>query len=113
MTTTVHEIADGIYRLSTYVPDIAPPAGFTFNQFLVDAEEPLLFHCGPRALFPDVSAAAAKVVPLAGLSGLSAEGATYSQVNERILSPRRVLPKRTFRVRTLRSSAGGRVEFAV
>jgi flavorubredoxin len=71
MTTTVHEIADGIYRLSTYVADIAPPAGFTFNQFLVDAEEPLLFHCGPRALFPDVSAAAAKVVPLERLRWVS------------------------------------------
>ena len=45
METTVHEIADGVYRLSTYLPDISP-AGFTMNQFLVDAEEPLLFHCG-------------------------------------------------------------------
>ena len=45
----MHEIADGFYRLSTYLPDITP-AGFTMNQFLVDAEEPLLFHCGPRAL---------------------------------------------------------------
>ena len=37
MSTTVDEIADGIYRLSTWVPDVAPPAGFTFNQFLIDA----------------------------------------------------------------------------
>ncbi|MGY6021717.1 oxygen-binding di-iron domain-containing protein [Streptomyces spinosirectus] len=64
MTTTVDEIADGIYRLSTWVPDIAPPAGFTFNQFLVDGEEPLLFHTGPRAMFPLVSQAVARVVPL-------------------------------------------------
>lgn len=35
MQTKVDEIADGTYRLSTFVPDIAPPAGFTFNQFLV------------------------------------------------------------------------------
>jgi flavorubredoxin len=64
MSTTVDEIADGIYRLSTWVPDVAPPAGFTFNQFLVDAEEPLLFHTGPRAMFPLVSEAVASIVPV-------------------------------------------------
>jgi flavorubredoxin len=64
METRVDEIADGIYRLSTFVPEIAAPAGFTFNQFVVDAEEPLLFHCGPRQMFPLVSEAAARVVPL-------------------------------------------------
>jgi len=63
-TTTVDEIADGIYRLSTWVPDVAPPAGFTFNQFLVVAEEPLLFHTGPRAMFPLVSEAVSRVVPV-------------------------------------------------
>jgi flavorubredoxin len=63
-TTSVHEIADGIFRLSTLVREIAPPAGFTFNQFLVLGNEPLLFHCGQRALFPSVSAAASRVVPL-------------------------------------------------
>jgi flavorubredoxin len=67
LQTTVNEIAAGIYRLSTHVPDIAPPAGFTFNQFLIDAAQPLLFHCGPRALFPTVSAAVATVLPLARL----------------------------------------------
>jgi flavorubredoxin len=60
MEATVTEINDGIYRLSTYVPD----ADFMFNQFVIDAEEPLLFHCGPRQLFPLVSEAAARVVPL-------------------------------------------------
>src|SRR4051795_12883995 len=55
MDTTVDEIADGIYRISTWVPDIAPPEGMTFNQFLIDAEQPLLFHTGPRAMFPLVS----------------------------------------------------------
>ncbi|MDP8931341.1 MAG: MBL fold metallo-hydrolase [Actinomycetota bacterium] len=64
METRVDEIADGIYRLSTFNPDVAAPAGFTFNQFLIRAEEPLLFHCGHRRLFPLVSAAAARVVPL-------------------------------------------------
>lgn len=64
MTTDVTEIAAGIYRLSTYVPQIAPPDGFTFNQFLIDAEEPLLFHCGPRAMFDSVAAALARVMPV-------------------------------------------------
>jgi flavorubredoxin len=63
-TTTVDEIADDIYRLSTWVPDVAPPAGFTFNQFLVAADEPLLFHTGPRAMFPLVSEAVSRVVPV-------------------------------------------------
>jgi flavorubredoxin len=62
--TTVDQIADGIYRLSTWVAEIAPPAGFTFNQFLIDADEPLLFHTGPRAMFPLVSDAAARVLPV-------------------------------------------------
>jgi flavorubredoxin len=52
METRIHEIADGIYRLSTFVPDIAPPAGFTFNQFLVLGDEPLMFHAGLRKMFP-------------------------------------------------------------
>jgi flavorubredoxin len=51
MQTKISEIADGIYRLSTYVPDIAPPAGFTFNQFLVLGDEPLMFHTGLRKMF--------------------------------------------------------------
>ena len=54
MNTSVHEIADGVYRLSTCVPDVVP-GGFTFNQYLIDAEEPLLFHTGPRQMFPLVA----------------------------------------------------------
>jgi flavorubredoxin len=64
METKIDEIADGIYRLSTFVPEVAPPAGFTFNQFLIDADEPLLFHTGPRAMFPLVAEAVAKVLPV-------------------------------------------------
>ncbi len=66
METKTDEIADGIYRLSTLVPDIGP-TGFTFNQFLVDDEDPLLFHTGPRAMFPLVSAAIAKILPVENL----------------------------------------------
>jgi len=63
METSTHEIADRIYRLSTCVPDAAP-GGFTFNQFLIAADEPLLFHTGPRRMFPLVSQAVARIVPL-------------------------------------------------
>src|ERR1700754_689128 len=51
MQTQIDEITNGIYRLSTYVPDIAPPAGFTFNQFLITGDEPLMFHTGLRRMF--------------------------------------------------------------
>lgn len=71
METKSTQIADGIYRLSTYVPDVAPPAGFTFNQFLVVADEPLLFHCGPRGMFGSVAKAVAEIVPLARLRWIS------------------------------------------
>jgi flavorubredoxin len=64
MNTQTSEIADRIYRFSTFVPDIAMPAGFTFNQYLIDAKEPLLFHCGPRMMFPLVSAALAAITPI-------------------------------------------------
>jgi flavorubredoxin len=64
METRLDEIADGIYRISTHVPEVAPPAGFTFNQFLIDADEPLLFHTGPRLMFPRVAEAVARVVPV-------------------------------------------------
>ncbi|HYD07129.1 MAG TPA: MBL fold metallo-hydrolase [Reyranella sp.] len=63
MKTEVTEIADKIYRLSTLVPQVGPN-GFTFNQFLIDADEPLLFHYGHRAMFPLISAAVASVIPL-------------------------------------------------
>ena len=64
METRLDEIADRIYRLSTFLPDVAPPSGFTFNQFLIDADEPLLFHTGPRAMFPLVAEAVARVIPV-------------------------------------------------
>ncbi|MGE0373721.1 MAG: MBL fold metallo-hydrolase [Gammaproteobacteria bacterium] len=62
METRICEIADGIYRLSTYVPDIAPPAGFTFNQFLVLGDEPLMFHTGLRKMFGTNLAALSRII---------------------------------------------------
>jgi flavorubredoxin len=61
--TVVTEIAPDLYRLSTYVPE----ADFQFNQYLVAGAEPLLFHTGPRAMFPLVSAAVARVMPVEDL----------------------------------------------
>jgi len=63
METRIAEIADGIYRLSTFVPQIAPPAGFTFNQFVVLGEEPLLFHTGLRQMFPLIRDAVSRLLP--------------------------------------------------
>ena len=63
MQTNVDQIADRIYRISTVIPDIAP-GGFSFNQFLVDAEEPLLYHTGMRGLFPLVREAVERVMPV-------------------------------------------------
>ena len=63
METKVSEIANGIYRLSTFVPDIAPPAGFAFNQFLVLGDEPLLFHTGLRKMFPLTRSAVSRLIP--------------------------------------------------
>ena len=48
MATTVEEIAEGVYRIHT------PAPGFSFNQYLVVDDEPLLLHTGSRALFPGV-----------------------------------------------------------
>lgn len=61
--TETTEIADGVHRISTYVE----PPGLVFNQFLLTADEPLLFHTGMRGLFPEVSAAVQRIVPLARL----------------------------------------------
>ncbi len=66
MQPTVDEIAAGIYRISTWIPDVSPE-GFTFNQFLVRGEESLLVHTGPRMLFPFVAEAVATVVPVESL----------------------------------------------
>jgi flavorubredoxin len=63
MQTRIDEIADGVYRLSTCVAEAAP-GGFTFNQFLINGDDPLIFHTGPRGLFPLVSQAITRIIPL-------------------------------------------------
>jgi hypothetical protein len=51
--TKIDAVADGIYRIHTPVADV--PGGFSFNQYLIVDDAPLLFHTGPRKLFPLVS----------------------------------------------------------
>jgi flavorubredoxin len=60
--TNIQEIADGIHRINTAIG--TPDGAFSFNQYLVVDEEPLLFHTGPRRLFPFVSEAVRHVVPV-------------------------------------------------
>jgi flavorubredoxin len=69
--TNVNEIADGIYRISTPVGPELFPGGFTFNQYLIVDETPLLFHTGLRKMFPLVCEAVASVIPVERLRYLS------------------------------------------
>lgn len=71
METRIAEIADGVYRLSTLVPEVAPPAGFTFNQFLLMADEPLLFHTGHRFMFDSILGAVGRLTPIGRLRWIS------------------------------------------
>ena len=62
--TNIHEIADGIYRINTPVSIEGGPGGFSFNQYLIVDDEPLLFHTGPRKMFPLVREAVSSVMPV-------------------------------------------------
>lgn len=64
--TNVHEVADQIYRINTPV-QIPGAGGFSFNQYLIVDEEPLLFHSGLRKMFPLVREAVASILPAAKL----------------------------------------------
>ena len=58
--TRIDEIGNGIYRIST--PVTVVPGGFSFNQYLIVDDEPLLFHTGLRQLFPLVREAIDTVI---------------------------------------------------
>ena len=62
--TNVHEIADGIYRINTPIAIPGGPDEFNFNQYLIVDDAPLLFHTGPRKLFPLVREAMGRVMPV-------------------------------------------------
>jgi flavorubredoxin len=71
MRTDINEIAPDIFRLTTFVPEVAAPAGFSFNQFLIRDEHPFLFHTGMRSLFPLVSEAVSALIDPSDLRWIS------------------------------------------
>ena len=93
--TRIDEIADSIYRISTPVPPTAMPGGFTFNQYLVVDDEPLLFHTGPRKMFSLVREAIEAVVPIDLLRWISfshVEADECGSLNELLAVAPRALP---------------------
>jgi flavorubredoxin len=67
METRIAEVGDGIHQLTTHVPEM----NFSFNQYLVTGDEPLLFHTGPRQMFPLISDAISRVMPVDQLRWIS------------------------------------------
>jgi flavorubredoxin len=62
--TNVHEIAAGIYRINTPIVFPDGSGAFNFNQYLIVDDESLVFHTGPKRMFPLVSEAVGKILPL-------------------------------------------------
>ncbi|HXG52383.1 MAG TPA: MBL fold metallo-hydrolase [candidate division Zixibacteria bacterium] len=91
--TNVHEIADGIYRINT--PVTFPGGGFSFNQYLIVDDEPLIFHTGPRKMFPLVREAVASVLPPESLRHIAfshVEADECGSLNEWLAVARRAAP---------------------
>lgn len=91
--TRIDEIAEGIYRIST--PVNVMPGGFSFGQYLVVDDEPLLFHTGLRRMFPLVEEAVSKVMPVdrlrhAGYSHFEAD--ECGAINELLAAAPLVVP---------------------
>lgn len=64
---SITEIAPDVFRLSLFVPEF----NLQFNQFVVRDDEPLLFHTGMRAIFPQVREAVAQVIDPSKLRHIS------------------------------------------
>jgi flavorubredoxin len=91
--TRIDEIADGLFRISTATDAI--PGGFTFNQFLIVDEEPLLFHTGLRRMFPAVRDAIATVMPVERLRYVAfshVEADECGSLNEFLAAAPRAVP---------------------
>jgi flavorubredoxin len=69
METRIDEVGNRLFRIATPMP--AVPGGFSFNQYLLDDDEPLLFHTGGRGFFSSVRAAIEKVMPIERLRWVS------------------------------------------
>jgi len=92
--TNVHEIADGIYRINTPV-QLEGGVGFSFNQYLILDDEPLLFHTGPRRMFALVREAVAHVIPVERLRYVSfshVEADECGALNEWLAAAPRAVP---------------------
>ena len=92
--TNVHEVGDRIYRINT--PVEFPGAGwFSFNQYLIVDDEPLLFHAGLRKMFPLVRQAVASVVPVESLRYITfshVEADECGSLNEWLAAAPRAVP---------------------
>ena len=87
--TNVHEVADGIYRINTPVV-IDGAGGFSFNQYLIVDDESLLFHTGPRRMFPLVREAVASVLPIERLRYIGFSHETALSTAHRTKSPSQI-----------------------
>jgi flavorubredoxin len=65
--TNIQEIGAGIYRINTPISIGGGPGRFSFNQYLIVDDAPLLFHTGPRQLFSLVQEAINSVIPVSAL----------------------------------------------
>ena len=92
--TNVEEVAEGIYRINT--PVVIPGgAGFSFNQYLISDADPVLFHTGPRKMFPLVRDAVASVLPVDRLRYIAlshVEADECGSLNEWLAVAPRALP---------------------
>ena len=93
--TNIFEIAPDIYRINTPVSIPGGPDQFNFNQYLVLDDEPLLFHTGPRRMFPLVREAIDRVMPVerlryVGLSHFEAD--ECGAINEFLAAAPRAMP---------------------
>jgi len=82
--TNVHEVTNGIYRINTPL-SFPNGVGFSFNQYLIASDEPLLFHTGPRQMFPLIREAVATVLPVESLRYIAfshVEGDECGSLNE-------------------------------
>ena len=92
--TNVEEVAEGIYRINTPVM-IPGGAGFSFNQYLISDADPVLFHTGPRKMFPLVRDAVASVLPVDRLRYIAlshVEADECGSLNEWLAVAPRALP---------------------
>ena len=80
METRLTEVADGVHQLTTHISEM----DFSFNQYFVNGEEPLLFHTGGRGLFPLVSEAVGRVTPIDSLRWITFGSDVKSRIMPRV-----------------------------